>query len=655
MKPLHLLTLLFVFLFACSKDETSVVTNDDEKAVSNKIGVTIAIPENSEFLLEDLTIRTPFESENLSGRSAFVTKTNKNHYSSFVSKNDSILLIGYHGPGITENVIDCKSTLTSLVMGSFSLFNFADDLKGELALLIRQQATFQSLADQMETELIAGNYPINFENTDFTTGFNTLVSGLYSDTSVANKIKRYFSDAPLEYRTINNQVTVLNPGLSFASVVGVYRDGNKIGLDKILGGVNFVPTNLGSILSQGSSAIGFTNLPTALNPVASTITMEGGGQFELKIRTGCPKDFEALQNDEEAQTALRENLTAWAASILFEIIPWDELADAGLQVGNITNCLLGIIPEVLEGYGNFSNLSPGISLGEVFGLCMNIVGEVLGIALTLGQNCLAFVSGSGFSYSQQLERYARMLGRIGIIGNTLNLGIGLGQWFYKDARMDLCFEVEEGIAQECETSQLDVFYDILSLSDLSFEVTQTENELVASTLGYERAAVAVFDNEERITQLLLNQIDVSSIHPNISKLNDLVLFVCYGNPLTNFPDVNASNTLKEIIIEHACPSNELPGTFPVFATIPEDILALHPNLERLWLSGNFGSIPTSVLLELVYLKDFRITSTVGPVPIPDILCENLTFGNSRAYSFESNGGTWMGCGYFYDTFRCPLN
>ncbi|NKI32696.1 hypothetical protein [Croceivirga thetidis] len=646
MKLKYICFFVLIGILGCSKEEYKENENDSTSNQVERFEVTIDLPNNSSFQFNELSIATPFQSINLDSGTASIKSPQVTYYTSFVSTNEQIVLMGYHGPGSEGTTIDCNSTLLSLVMGSMSLFSFPIDMKKELIPIILEKPSFVVLSNYMQTRLENGSLPIEESNPEFTNLYHQLLASLFSDEQISNKIARSLSDnPPLEYRTINNQVTLVNPGFSFATVVGLYKDGNKIGLDKILGGVNFVPTNLGSILSQGSSAIGFTDLPIALNDVEESFTFQSDGIYELRVRTGCPKDFESLQNDEEALNALRENLASWAYTILLEIIPWDELIENGLQISNFAQCLLGIIPEVVEGYGNLSNLEPGITAADMFGVCMNIVGEVIGISLTLAENCLAFVEGSGSSYTDSLDRFTRILGRIGLIGNTLNLGVGLGQWFYKDARIDLCFNVEGGVLNECEEDQAQIFREIQDFSDRSLVFTRMNRAvtIVNTVSDGDIGGNAVFDNEGNIISIDLKELGLTGLPARFSELSKLQSISIEGNPLVGFPNqINAPETLEFVRIIHTCNNDYY--VFPEISNLPTTFLERHSKIKVFALAGTISSIPLELALH-PSLENIGVESLGSFVPVPPEICDSGIFVSTRSWSetISSKKGSKSDC------------
>lgn len=80
--------------------------------------------------------------------------------------------------------------------------------------------------------------------------------------------------------------------------------------------INFVPTGIGDIIGAIASAT-LGEIPTGLQPTEKSYTLEGDGEFTIKVRNG----FYTNGLDADNIAAWISNMTGWSIDVLVEIIP----------------------------------------------------------------------------------------------------------------------------------------------------------------------------------------------------------------------------------------------------------------------------------------------------------------------------------------------
>lgn len=606
------ITLFFTILlsFACQKDDDAKPIDDEIVTVSDN-ELLITLPENYPIAIENLQFKTPFETIDLVSTKVKTSSNSDGFYTSFVSEGNSVILMGYHYPGLTNKTINTESTALALIMGLVANLNLNTDLKKQVIQVVQQNPDFPLLATKMESKLSQGGSSVALNDPDFVAGISAIYLDLFDANSPAGKsLKRILSD-PVEIRAINNEVTFVNPGNSFSSVVGIYRDGEAVAPAKLLKGVNYFPTNLTSAFGSLPGATYASDLSVSLDVIEETITLTETGEYTFKVRTGSQKDIDALLNDSEAREAWLENAKTWMLTILFDILPLEDF-----NASQRLECFQAIGSEILEFLGNIDTFGNTQHPVEFLGLLFSTMGEFLNASFAVVAQCLGVDGG----YGQQLEQLTDMLRYISIAGNLGNLGVGIYQWYIgRLSRMDECYTFNGSVLEKCEVDQRQIFRNILETATVSLRIEESEQSSSAYNNDGDELASAYYDDEGYMTELTIERVGIASFHPSISQLTKLEQLVSRGNPIIAFPGgLNAPATLKTISIGHYCKYEDY--TFPLIADLPTNLILEHVNLENLYISGQVNSVSP----DLAYhpsLTRFGIGNMSSPVSIPVEICE----------------------------------
>ena len=419
---------------ACEKDEP--VANKEETVINNPlpnpsghtISGTVTLPEGSSLDLSSFTISSPVDAVNIDSGSYQMETLEDQFLTQLVSNaNGDVYLLGYSYPGQTNFEINAKSTALAMLMNIPPSLLMTPKGKQELIDKIVNHPELLTLADEIDAVLVNNQSPFSIEQTSLAEKVATFYDSVFSISS-----KSYKNSAdesyPIEILRAGSELTFINPGKSYETVIGIYKDEQLLQTVKIPR-VSFVPTGIGDVIGAVASA-NLGEIPSGLQPVEETFTMVGDGEYKIIVRNG----FYTNGLDSENIQAYLANLINWNTDLLLGILP----------IGNCVQPLIADLNEFIQSTATLVDGNP--SSGEILGLFYNLLSEFLAqSALTSG----CFQSAGSTVFLQSLQTLLSFTALVGTFGNVGNLFLGVAQWYYDDGAMEECYEVVGEEVKDC--------------------------------------------------------------------------------------------------------------------------------------------------------------------------------------------------------------
>ncbi len=446
MKKLLILA-LSLLLYGCSENDS----NDDQLQNNNlnEIFGVIYLPDGVPFDVNSLEIQSFFELGNI----------NENNYSIKVSadvtntifvvdSNEEVILMSYTYPGQTDFTINTESTILAMIMNLPVSQSLSIEGKADFINTVKTNVNFNIIASQLDSLLIQGVSPLSVEQDSFG------VSLFEFFDEVSNSNRGNLDNEPVNVLRQDYEFIFQNPGKSYVSYVGVYKEGQQLASIKI-DRVNFIPTSIveaiQAVINLGTDDVDIIETPYTLP--------RDLGEYNIKIRTG-----RSIDGTDESLNARVDNSLNFATDILLEIIPLK---------GNL-ECIQNTISNLktfIQINGNLANANSlqdyTLETYDLLSAFFSQTGTSIG--------CLA--NNPAFnSFSNSIEKKIKWLKWMSVLGTSGNLVLGNYQLFTDDSVVDLCFTVRENGVTECD-------YDISGFWMTS--ITQTSCDALPNSVDQE--------------------------------------------------------------------------------------------------------------------------------------------------------------------------
>ncbi len=423
--------ILFIFtvLLACNKEEAlpeEPITGNPK--LETNISGAVLLPAGSAIDVNSLNILSPMDMFTITDGTYEITTLENEFLTLMVTdENGEVILMGYAYPEQTDFEINSTSTVLAILMNMPISLVLEKKAKRELITLLLNDSNFKQVVTNFEKTLLEGTNPLETSNTFFAETIDVFYRQLLFPE--ANKsAKLDYSFDPVDVRVTNNEITFVNLGKTYETVIGIYKDDVKIENINVER-VTFIPTTVGDAIGAFASAYGGTELSSGLQPVEYTYTFENEGQYDIKIRTSKLVD-DAIEND----IALLNNITNWGVDLILEILP-------------LGDCVQPIIADFKQHAQTFGSFPDATTEQEKLGLLYDVLYTFFNQTKTL-ITCL----GSAEELEDYLKKFGTVLkfvDLIGKIGNGGNILLGITQLVADEGKMDLCYNVSEGVASEC--------------------------------------------------------------------------------------------------------------------------------------------------------------------------------------------------------------
>jgi hypothetical protein len=370
-------------------------------------------------------------------------------------QNGKVILMGYNYPTQTDFTINSESTLVTLLMslpGSQSL-----SIEGKINLLnsFKNDPQFESLQNELEEIIKLGISPLSTEQENFALSVASFFSENASKRSKTNKVGQ-----PVQIFQQGKEFIFQNPGKSYTSYVGVYKNNQRLESFKI-DRVNFVPTSILEIITFANN-----NVSGNIDIVEQSYTLpDEEGDYEIRIRTG--REFSSA-GDNEAAFALAANITNIALDIFLDLLSFEK--------GSKAECAQTIVGNFITFLGSVEDFKNINSVQDILTFVYNKIQAFISTSKTVFFGCTP-PSDSVTDYLASINKKISWLRYVGIIGFTGNYAVAAVQWFTDDPIVNKCYRLKGNNAEECTS----VFTAIVNGNN--WEADITTNFLSEGTAG----------------------------------------------------------------------------------------------------------------------------------------------------------------------------
>jgi hypothetical protein len=399
-----------VFLFnGCKKEEDK---NPDDTLPEVIIG-NVLLPAGSVTDANTLTVINFQDEMGVSDNAYEINALNEHTTLFVVDDNDEVIMMSYLYPGQTDFTIDARSTTLALLMNMPFSFQIGTDGKTAFTNKILGDADFQNIVTATEDLLIQGISPFDTTQTAYAIQLSQYL------VDVSTQKAEQTNGAPAQILRDGKVLTIQNAGKSYATAVGIYRNGSKVKsfeLDRI----KFVPTSEAQTLAAIN---GSYLLPDVIS--SEPYTMQDDADYEIRVRNGNAKLNGIIDwSSDENRAAHIKNTKNFCIDVVTNVLPLD-----GCLL-NITNSLYGFI----DNFFNAANAKE-ISVASTYDLSkswFSFVGN--------GLSCLT-QSLSWARFKLIVKKYfwwTAWVQRLGTVGNQV---VGIAQMQIDESALDTCFNV----------------------------------------------------------------------------------------------------------------------------------------------------------------------------------------------------------------------
>ncbi|WJJ95427.1 hypothetical protein [Algibacter luteus] len=441
MKKIAFCFLIIILILACGGKDDGALEPDDfieieeeEQEEENSIfplgSGFVQLPKGTPIDLNALTVQSLFGSSGID-ENVYSLKYLEDRTSNIyvADQNGKIILMGYNYPTQTDFTINSESTLITLLMslpGSQSL-----SIEGKINLInsFKKDPQFGSLKNQLEEIIKLGISPVSTEQDDFAMNLVSFFSENTNKRSLNNK-----SDQPVQIYQQGKEFIFQNPGKSYASYVGVYKNNQRLE-SFLIDRVNFVPTSILEIITFANN-----NVSGNVDIVEQSYTLPNEeGDYEIRIRTG--REF-SLDGNHEAGLALAANIKNIAMDIFLDLLSFEK--------GSTASCAQTIVRDFSTFLGSVDDFKNINSVQDLLTFVYNKIQAFISSSKTVFFGCTP-PSDSVTDYLESINKKISWLRYIGIIGFTGNYSVAAFQWFTDEAIVNKCYRLKSNNVDECSS------------------------------------------------------------------------------------------------------------------------------------------------------------------------------------------------------------
>jgi uncharacterized protein (TIGR02145 family) len=410
----------FVFLLgACQTLEL------EEGGIDSAAGVKgqIVLPPGSNLDISSLTVLSNIDDSRVNGTSYGLEKGGKFTGLYVTNPNEEVVMMGFQYPGNPSNEINSTTTALGLIMTAPVFFSLNEE--GMLAMInnVLNDPEFPQLKAEIEKNIVQGRPLFDLENTSLIALLSNIVK------TAGLRITQNENELPVNLFKAGRNFTFNNSGKSFSTVIGIYKEENKL-QSITVDGVQLVAGSLTELLTGTGG--------TFESPVDHPFTVPGDGQFTFKFRTGRPGSGDGSP---EHDAAFYENLKQFSLYLLSGLLPQVDLEGT-------TGCVSSVSSNVFGTVSTLTSLRSNPNLGEVLLTVAEVTLSNVGGIL---EDCAPDGLKSGF-----FKFFIDQLNMLSIVSGAMNSGVFGFQWLSAEAVVDICYtaegnEVSEGCGPEFDT------------------------------------------------------------------------------------------------------------------------------------------------------------------------------------------------------------
>lgn len=429
-----LASLLFLlFLISCNNNDDNRDTSLDQSMLSGKI----ILPSNFEINTDQWTVNSPIDEKGVVNNEFQLDVFENSVSTILVTDGDKVKMMGYRISGEDNLEITSESTAKALIMCTPLLLSVDEQHRFSIINTAATFPEFTALKQAIENNLSTGNDLFDENNEAVFNALGYVIKKIHDSGNLRTAQNEQFIYDPVHFEHDKRKLTFWNNHIAYSTVIGIYKDGERI-KDFEIKGVNAFPTSVSQLFS---GVIGEGQTLLGDGKVSESYTLEGDGNFEVKIRTGLPL---TENNTQEYGEALRANLFNACEIALKSFLPKIKNSN------NTRQCIASLVNEIYQGVNGAQNLTAVSAINYAFKRTISSIESFYQCIYGEKPNLnLAYFGIQGKLYSV-FEQYASKLNAIGsIYGNIANITFLATQWAIATPSVDICLVAEGDDVHTC--------------------------------------------------------------------------------------------------------------------------------------------------------------------------------------------------------------
>ncbi len=425
-----------LYLNSCKKDKKDHIISP---VSAGQIRGKVILPTGTPFA-DNLQILSPVsESKVIDGNYVIDTSFNNNKNHLVLNANGELILMRYNSSQNSDYDITVESTALAMVMNTPLVQSLNEEGKRQLLNLLPTKPAFKALIAEISNSIKAGKSFADTNNVNLIQNYKKIIGEVDAKLIAFSKPSRGsesiknstgFDDPVGIYRN-GRKITFVNRGVANYYVIGIYK--NKTRVKKlVLDGINIFSASIGDIINP----ILFPDTTVS----QQTYTLEGDGEFEIKIRSGR---FDYPDGTIEFKEAIDENISQAYVNHILGILP---IPPTCLNVGK------QIAKDIFSSTRNYARLNQkktfdhGNLLHELFTSSSTTIVEILE---KCGNQNLAKSSNK---YLTGYLSYLKFIKSVGFSGALLNYTTHLAHLNAARHSYDLCYSLQNDKITSCDNS-----------------------------------------------------------------------------------------------------------------------------------------------------------------------------------------------------------
>ncbi|MGB0431219.1 MAG: hypothetical protein ACPGLV_12155 [Bacteroidia bacterium] len=410
-------------LLNCNPDETVWTddgTNNTDSITSDStiIKGSIKLPEGSVLQLKDLKVLTYGADNELESASFTAENSFVNQPLFVVDDQNNVKLMAYRYNGIDSIEVNATSTAVAMLMSLPATTQLNNTGKTALVKQVMADNDFKAIVLDYEEQIKQGSNLLDTQNT-------ALAVKLQSYFTTLAK-KRKGGTAPVKiYKSSTNQLTVQNPGKSYATFIGIYKGDNESPEEFLIQErINFYASSIKDLIDIGTSDF----LPETQEQTYSLPT--SGDSYHFKARNGMAGD-----GSFEDVGAFVYNVADYCYDVYSNVIPKSKEKKECSKA--IRDALKAHIEKTVD-----VSMTGKLSVGIVYDYLESFVKDKEN-----DLDCLYPDMKDG--YKKVIKKYLGFTAWVSRIGTSGNILFGVYQLAQDKSSVDTCFSLIDGKIETC--------------------------------------------------------------------------------------------------------------------------------------------------------------------------------------------------------------
>lgn len=415
---------LSILLLNCNPDNTVWTddgTNNTDSTTSDStvINGTIKLPEGSVLQLKDLKVLTYGADNEIDSASFTAENSFVNQPLFVVDDQNNVKLMAYRYSGIDSIEVNATSTAVAMLMSLPAITQLNNTGKTALVKQVLVDNDFKAIVLDYEEQIKQGSNLLDTQNTALAVKLQSYFTTLAQ--------KRKGGTAPVKiYKSSTNQLTVQNPGKSYTTFIGIYKDDNESPEEFLIQErINFYASSIKDLIDFGTGDF----LPETQEQTYSLPT--SGDNYHFKARNGMAGD-----GSFEDVGAFVFNVADYCYDAYSNVIPKSK------EKKECTKAIRDALKAHIEKTVDVS-MTGKISIGIVYDYLESFVKDK-----EKDLDCLYPDMKDGFK--NMIKKYLGFTAWVSRIGTSGNILFGVYQLAQDNSSVDTCFSLIDGKIEPCE-------------------------------------------------------------------------------------------------------------------------------------------------------------------------------------------------------------